>query len=64
MLAAVNALRAAGRTVLLVAHRPALLAAADVVATVRSEPLPDPVAAGLSGAQPDTLVPPPAGGGR
>jgi len=64
VLAAVNALRAAGRTVLLVAHRPALLAAADVVATVRSEPLPDPVAAGLSGAQPDTLVPPPAGGGR
>lgn len=64
VLAAVNALRAAGRTVLLVAHRPALLAAADVVATVRSEPLPDPVAAALSGAQPDTLVPPPAGGGR
>ena len=64
VLAAVNALRAAGRTVLLVAHRPALLAAADVVATVRSEPLPDPVAAAPSGAQPDTLVPPPAGGGR
>ena len=64
VLAAVNALRAAGRTVLLVAHRPALLAAADVVATVRSEPLPDPVAAAPSGAQPDTPVPPPAGGGR
>ncbi len=64
VLAAVSALRAAGRTVLLVAHRPALLAAADVVATVRSEPLPDPVAAAPSGAQPDTLVPPPAGGGR
>lgn len=64
VLAAVNALRAAGRTVLLVAHRPALLAAADVVATVRSEPLPDPVAAAPSGAQLDTPVPPPAGGGR
>ena len=64
VLAAVSALRAAGRTVLLVAHRPALLAAADVVATVRSEPLPDPVAAAPSGAQLDTPVPPPAGGGR
>lgn len=64
VLAAVNTLRAAGRTVLLVAHRPALLAAADVVATVRSEPLPDPVAAAPSGAQLDTPVPPPAGGGR
>jgi len=47
-----------------VAHRPALLAAADVVATVRSEPLPDPVAAAPRGAQPDTVAPPPAGGGR
>ena len=64
VLAAVSALRAAGRTVLLVAHRPALLAAADVVATVRSEPLPDPVAAAPSGERPDTSVPPPAGGGR
>lgn len=64
VLAAVSALRAAGRTVLLVAHRPALLAAADVVATVRSEPLPDPVAAAPSGEQRETSVPPPAGGGR
>ena len=63
VLAAVSALRAAGRTVLLVAHRPALLAAADVVATVRSEPLPT-VAAGGRGAQPGTVAPPPAGGCR
>ena len=63
VLAAVSALRAAGRTVLLVAHRPALLAAADVVATVRSEPL-STVAAVSRGAQPGTLAPPPAGGRR
>ena len=63
VLAAVNALRAAGRTVLLVAHRPALLAAADVVATVRSEPLPT-VATVSRGARPGTPAPPPAGGGR
>ena len=63
VLAAVSTLRAAGRTVLLVAHRPALLAAADVVATVRSEPLPT-VAAASRGAQPGTPAPPPAGGGR
>jgi ATP-binding cassette subfamily C protein CydD len=40
VLAAVDALRAAGRTVLLVAHRPALLACADDVVEVRSAPAP------------------------
>lgn len=40
VLAAVDALRAAGRTVLLVAHRPALLACADEVVEVRSAPAP------------------------
>ena len=43
VLAAVDALRAAGRTVLLVAHRPALLACADDVVEVRSAPAPAPV---------------------
>ncbi|WP_147796061.1 thiol reductant ABC exporter subunit CydD [Cellulomonas sp. Y8] len=40
VLATVGALRAAGRTVLLVAHRPSLIALADEVVTVRSAPLP------------------------
>lgn len=43
VLAAVDALRAAGRTVLLVAHRPALLACADDVVEVRSAPASAPV---------------------
>jgi ATP-binding cassette subfamily C protein CydD len=37
----VRALRDAGRTVVLVAHRPSLVALADDVVTVRSAPLPD-----------------------
>jgi ATP-binding cassette, subfamily C, bacterial CydD len=40
VLRTVRALRAAGRTVVLVAHRPSLVALADVVVTVRSAALP------------------------
>lgn len=40
VLATVRALKDAGRTVLLVAHRPSLIALADEVVTVRSAPLP------------------------
>lgn len=40
VLATVRALKDAGRTVLLVAHRPSLVALADEVVTVRSAPLP------------------------
>ena len=40
VLATVRALKDAGRTVLLVAHRPSLVALADDVVTVRSAPLP------------------------
>jgi ATP-binding cassette subfamily C protein CydD len=41
VLRTVRALREAGRTVVLVAHRPSLIALADAVVTVRSAPLPD-----------------------
>lgn len=40
VLATVRALAAAGRTVLLVAHRPSLVALADAVVTVQAAPLP------------------------
>lgn len=49
----VRALRDAGRTVVLVAHRPSLVALADAVVTVRSAPLPA-----------DDLVAAPTGGAR
>ncbi|WP_043505315.1 ATP-binding cassette domain-containing protein [Georgenia sp. SUBG003] len=41
VLDAVGALRADGRTVLVIAHRPSLVAAADDVVAVVSRPVPD-----------------------
>jgi ATP-binding cassette subfamily C protein CydD len=49
VLATVRALRDAGRTVVLVAHRPSLVALADAVVEVRATPLDDSHAAALAG---------------
>jgi ATP-binding cassette subfamily C protein CydD len=49
VLATVRALRDAGRTVVLVAHRPSLVALADAVVEVRATPLDDSDAATLAG---------------
>jgi ATP-binding cassette subfamily C protein CydD len=49
VLATVRALRDAGRTVVLVAHRPSLVALADAMVEVRATPLDDSHAAALAG---------------